>query len=64
MVKMFNANSGNVMWVADNRVEEYRAAGHRLAAPVTEKPAEPEPAEKPEKAPEKPKKAATKKRGA
>ena len=32
-VKMINA-LGNDMWVAEDRVEEYKAAGHRLAADV------------------------------
>lgn len=38
MVKMINAFFGNEMWVAEDRVEEYKAAGHKLAAsPVKEK---------------------------
>lgn len=38
MVKMINAQFGNEMWVAENRVEEYKAAGHKLAAaPAKEK---------------------------
>ena len=42
MVKMINAVLGNVMWVAEDRVEEYKAAGHKLAAkkPDTDKPVE------------------------
>ena len=44
-VKMLNAHFANSMWVAEDRVEEYKAAGHKLAA-STAKPA----AEKPEKA--------------
>ena len=32
MVKMLNRLNGNEMWVAEDRVEEYIAAGHRLAA--------------------------------
>lgn len=44
MVKMINAAFGNEMWVADNRVEEYMAAGHKLAAkPPAEKPTEEKP---------------------
>lgn len=44
MRKMINKLTGGDMWVADNRVEEYKAAGHRLAAtPKREKPIEPEP---------------------
>lgn len=38
MVKMINKVSGGVMYVHESRVEEYKAAGHKLAAePVTEK---------------------------
>lgn len=40
MVKMINRLFGTTMWVAENRVEEYKAAGHRLAAEPP-KPAEP-----------------------
>ena len=47
MVKMINALFGNEMWVAEDRGEEYKAAGHKLAASDTE------PAEKPKKAPAK-----------
>lgn len=43
---------GGDMWVADDRVNEYLAAGHRLAASA-EKPKEP--AEEPEKTEYKPK---------
>ena len=32
MVGFINAITGTEMWVADERVEEYKAAGHRLAA--------------------------------
>lgn len=32
MVKFVNAVTGSDMWVADDRVEEYKAAGHKLAA--------------------------------
>ena len=35
MVKMIHAQFGNEMWVAENRVEEYKAAGHKLAAADT-----------------------------
>lgn len=31
MVKMTNKLLGSVMWVADERVEEYLSAGHKLA---------------------------------
>ena len=43
MVKMINKAYGNEMWVADDRVEEYKAAGHKLAASSSEKPAEEKP---------------------
>ena len=47
MVKFINAYTGTEMWVAENRVEEYKAAGHVPAAvPAMGKPAE----EKPKKA--------------
>lgn len=44
-VEMVNKLTGSRMWVADDRVEEYKAAGHKLAASsvVTEK----KPASKP-----------------
>ena len=31
MVKMINRLLGSVMWVADERVDEYISAGHKLA---------------------------------
>ena len=31
-VKMVNGLFGNPMWVTEDRVEEYKAAGHKLAA--------------------------------
>lgn len=40
MVRMINTQFGTQMWVAEDRVKEYQAAGHRLAAdPDPEKPA-------------------------
>lgn len=38
MVKMINTLFGNEMWVSEDRVDEYVAAGHKLAAakPVAE----------------------------
>jgi len=36
MVKMINQTFGTEMWVAENRVDEYMAAGHKLAAGKTE----------------------------
>jgi len=47
MVKFINAYTGTEMWVAEERVEEYKAAGHKPAV-------EPQKAQKP--APKKPKK--------
>lgn len=40
MVKMINRNFGTSMWVAEDRVEEYKAAGHKPAAEavLTEEP--------------------------
>ena len=43
MVKMINKAYGIEMWVADDRVEEYKTAGHVLAVSPTEKPAEEKP---------------------
>ena len=45
MVKMINKHFGNEMLVAEERVEEYKAAGHKLAASDT-KPAEEKPKSK------------------
>lgn len=42
MVHMINALMGNDMYVAEDRVEEYLAAGHRLAAGSAAEPAEEE----------------------
>lgn len=39
-VKLINAVTGTEMWVADNRLDEYIAAGHRPAAVPEEKPTE------------------------
>lgn len=50
MVKMVHSQLGTEMWVAEERVEEYRAAGHKLAASDTK------PVEKPKKAEKKVKK--------
>lgn len=47
MVKFINKDFGTEMWVAENRVEEYKAAGHKLAASLdAEKPAEEKPKKK------------------
>lgn len=48
MVKFVNKLTGSDMWVADERVEEYKAAGHKLAAENAEKPKK-VPARKPAK---------------
>lgn len=37
MVKFINRFTGSVMWVDETRVEEYKAAGHKLAAEPVEK---------------------------
>lgn len=44
MVRFKNRLTGGDMWVHEDRVEEYKAAGHVLAAEV-----HPEPAAEPEK---------------
>lgn len=49
MVKMIHKQFGTTMLVADDRVEEYKAAGHKLAASKTETPAEEEPKSTPKK---------------
>lgn len=38
MIKFINKITGTEMWVDESRVEEYKAAGHKLAAEPTEKP--------------------------
>ena len=32
MIRFINKLTGNEMWVDETRVEEYKAAGHKLAA--------------------------------
>jgi len=50
MVKMINAQFGNEMWVAEDRVDEYLAAGNVLAAgPVPIAVAVPKPKKKTKK---------------
>ena len=45
MIKLINKITGTEMWVADDRVDKYLAAGHKLAVkPV--KPARKKPADK------------------
>jgi hypothetical protein len=53
MVKMINTYTGSVMYVAEDRVQEYIGAGHREVVNFV-------PAKRPEKKPEK--KATTRKR--
>ena len=40
MVKFINANTGGVMYVAHERVDEYIKAGHKLAPLPSEAPKE------------------------
>lgn len=40
MVRMINKHFGNEMLVAEDRVEEYKSAGHKLADIVSEPKAE------------------------
>lgn len=40
MREFINKLTGGRMWVADERVDEYKAAGHKLAADPAEKPTE------------------------
>lgn len=59
MIKLINKSTKTPMWVADERKDEYLAAGHRLAAePSAKKPVEEEKVEevkevKPKKTPKK-----------
>jgi len=46
MVKMINKMSGGIMYVHESRVEEYKAAGHKLAAEKAEKKPVKKPAKK------------------
>lgn len=40
MIKLINCGTGTDMWVAEDRLQEYLAAGHKLAAePAPAKPA-------------------------
>ena len=38
MIKLINRLTGTEMWVADDRLNEYLAAGHKLAVKPAEKP--------------------------
>lgn len=42
-VHLINGSTGTDMWVTADKVEEYLAAGHKLAAAPVEKPAEEKP---------------------
>lgn len=44
MIRLINRRSGGDMWVHESRLEEYLAAGHKLAVP-------PQPPSTPEKKP-------------
>lgn len=47
MIEFINRSTGTQMWVAENRVEEYKAAGHIPAADfVVKKPAKKPPVKK------------------
>lgn len=46
MVKLIHARSGGPMWVTEDRLEEYLAAGHKLAA-LPEMPVPTEPVRRP-----------------
>ncbi len=37
MIKLINKTTGTPMWVADERKDEYLAAGHKLAAELSAK---------------------------
>lgn len=32
MIKLINSHTGTEMWVSEDRINEYLAAGHKLAA--------------------------------
>ena len=51
MIKMINSFTRTEFWVADDRVEEYKAAGHVLAADLEKPKSEVKKVEKPEVAP-------------
>ena len=50
MREFINAVTGTQMWVADDRVKEYEAAGHKLVVPVANNPESEEKPAKPRKA--------------
>lgn len=51
MVKMINVFTRTEFWVADDRVEEYKAAGHTLAADLEKPKSEVKKVKNPEVAP-------------
>jgi len=46
MIKLTHAQTGGEMWVHESRLEEYLAAGHKLAAPPPPPPKAAKPAAK------------------
>lgn len=46
MVKFINAVTGSEMWVHESRVDEYLAAGHKMALPPPPPPRPPRKASK------------------
>lgn len=64
MIKLIHRTSGTPMWVADDRIDEYLEAGHKLASEICEKEPEEEPKEEPKKkeAPKKQSKKSAKKK--
>ncbi len=46
MIRFINRTTGSDMWVHESRVDEYLAAGHKLAAPP-ERPAPAAPVKRP-----------------
>ena len=49
MTKFINAFTHTEMWVSDDRVEEYKEAGHKLASEVTEEAVKEEKPKRPKK---------------
>lgn len=43
MIRFINKITGTEMWVPSDRVEEYKAAGHKLAADLGTRPKAPKP---------------------
>ena len=53
MVKFINRITGTAMWISEDRVEEYKAAGHRPAALTEPRKVEPKKVEIKKPAPKK-----------